>query len=207
VSGVIDQGRWGTCGFVSVLNSLYEDGQVKEFGSNLTLNAIHTRLAVEVLEYLRTIEQQNPELAAEIVEFSGKLGGRARTIGELCLDIRARVVDADSTGGLAQAWEGVVVAMPPHGILDYLKRIGLQAVEKPSPFTLTAATLSGFRNCVVGVGNTDPPYDYISLKHWVFVNRKGVMLNWAERLDLTTEALPPRDEFPFEFICWVIQIK
>lgn len=207
MGNVIDQQRWGICGFVSVLNSMHEDGLLKEFGTGLTIDDIHGRLAVEVLEYLRIIEQEKPGLAAEIVEFSRKLGGTASSLSDLCLTIRTKAFVASKLQRLAQGWEGIIVAMPPDGMLDYLKRVGLNAAEKPSPFSLTAASLGSYRNCVVGVGNNDPPYDYISLKHWVFVNRDGVLLNWGERIDLKTEPLPPREDFPFEFICWVIQIQ
>ncbi|MBR0671018.1 hypothetical protein [Neoroseomonas soli] len=116
------------------------------------------------------------------------------------------VLAAHGTPKLAIVWDGITVAMPPHGILDFLSRAGLNARLMPGSYRLSTAALGSCRNCVVGVGSHEPPDDYGYLKHWVYVNRRGELLNWGGRLDLTQNALPERRYFPFDFMTHIIAI-
>ncbi|HWT08136.1 MAG TPA: hypothetical protein VN329_03165 [Roseomonas sp.] len=207
MSGVVDQARWGICGFVSVLNALHEDKKLEEFGRELSLAEIHARLTAEVITFLKITEQTRPELAAEIIRFSKALGGTADSIAELCGIMKDLVLALDGMDCLPTGKRGVAVAMPPEGIVAYLEDIGLPSKLDCGPYRLDTGVMASLRNCVVGVGRQEAPDDYGHLKHWVYVNAQGHLLNWAKRTDLTKEPLPDSRAFPFSFITHVIQIR
>ena len=208
MSGVIDQARWGICGFVSVLNALHEDGRLEEFVPGLSVAEIQARLGAEVITFLRMVRQEDPDLADDIVTFSLRLGGGPEdTIEAICRKIRDYVLAADGTVKQAIGWDGVVVAMPPRGILEFLHRAGLSAKLDDRTYNLSTARLASLRNCVVGVGYMKPPEDYGYLKHWVYVNRNSEVLNWGTRRNLKTEGLPSHERFPFDFITQVIYLE
>ena len=52
MSGVIDQGNWGICGFVSVLNALAQDGKLMAY-YNVNMQQMQQRLGPELVGYLR----------------------------------------------------------------------------------------------------------------------------------------------------------
>ncbi|BDG72793.1 hypothetical protein [Roseomonas fluvialis] len=225
---VIDQDEWGICGFVSVLNALHEAGPLVRFGHALSIDQIHERLAVEVVTFLKFVAAHEAiadgdtrvigsraGLADRIVAFSRELGGTATTLNGLVSEIEGQVITASvaigsgSAGSWAHTWGDTVVAMPVSGMCAYLEWHKVKHSLRATPLALNGATLSGQTNCVVGLSDTRRPRSADPecgiLRHWVYVDRGGIVLNWGARVDVSG-GLPANLTSKYDGICHVIEL-
>ena len=185
--GVINQGpgnAWGICGFVGVLNALHQQGKLKEFGKELSLASINERVGPEVLTYLKMRSVEKPAITDAILAFTKTFGSpydQYTTIGEVCSDIENAVRSGNGAIG---------VAMPLEAIEDYVDWVGLKSSRRHDSSTFTSASLLQYKGCIVGCGRGAKSAPYFGLKHWVYVDPSGNLLNWGTSIDLTKSALP-----------------
>ena len=206
---IVDQGKWGICGFVSVLNAMYEDGKLKQFGRLLTLEQIRERLGAEVITYLKMTSVERPGIAAEILAYTKTFGtpySSYTSIDDICrrIDAEMRVVRAPDDWANNQG--GIGVAMPINALEDYIKFAGLKFKRK----TIGAPAFTGKEllkhiNCVIGCGR-DPkgPPTSDGLRHWIYVNSQGILQNWGKKYDLKRVALPTMN---YQYIPYVVELK
>lgn len=201
--GVINQGpgnQWGICGFVGVLNALHQQGKLKEFGQELSTASVNQRVGPEVITYLKMRSVEKPEITDAILAFTKSFGtpyDQYRTIGEICDDIAAAVRSGQGTIG---------VAMPLEAIEDYVAWVGLKASRRPASTTFTAASLLQYKGCIVGCGRGAKAPPYYGLKHWVYVDPAGNLLNWGTSIDLTKNALPQNVAGAFAYVPYAVHL-
>lgn len=206
MNGIVKQGAWGACGFVSVLNALHGQGKLTEFGAELSLAQINERLGAELITYLKMTSVQRPKIAAEILAYTKTFGppySGYTSINDICIriatEVRSNTLPTDP--GAKQA--GIGIAMPVSGVQDYVTFAGLKSTLKTvfnPPFVRTE--LLKHKDCIVGCGRGDKTVPGGGLKHWVYVNPNGVLLNWGSKTDLKSAS----PVLPFEYIPCVVQL-
>lgn len=184
MSDVISQGKpgqqWGICGFVSVLNALHEQGKLEEFGSALSIDQIQQRLGAELITYLKQVDVEKPQLAADILSFTRSFGEPYSKwgIADICNCIKE---DTKKPG----------VALPPSAVQDYMDAVRLKStlmmLQDPA---FTRDALLKHRDCIVGCGRAPKSAAEKGLRHRVYVNKDGCLLSWDKRTDLTKSPLP-----------------
>lgn len=185
---------WGVCGFVSVLNALHEQGKLEEFGNKLTTPQIQERLGAEIITYLKMTEVDRPVIAGAILAYTKSFGGayaKYTSITDICNRIKAQLTNVKTLTDWFSLKDATGIALPPSAVQDYIKWAGLQSTLKtlPDP-SFTPAELLKYKNCIVGCGR-DPKGDAEhGLRHWVYVDQGGCLLNWGVRTDLNTSPLP-----------------
>ena len=205
---IVDQGKWGICGFVGVLNALHEQGRLQEFGKNLSLDQIQQRLGAEVITYLKMTSVERPKIAAEILAFTQSFGDpydKFKSIDDICRRIAAEVAIVRPDGDWACNQGGIGVGMTVAAVQDYIDFAGLKSKLKTlasPPFTKDE--LLKHRDCIIGCGR-DPKQSPTNdgLRHWVYVDPKGCLLNWGVKTDLTKEALPTMN---YAYVPHVVQL-
>lgn len=209
MSGVVDQSRWGVCGFVCVMNALHEQGKLAEFGQGLTISQIHQRLGAEVITYLKMTNIERPQLADEILQFTKTFGppyDGYQSIDDMCRRIATEVTAGRVIGVNAQP--EIAVAMPAHAVQDYLRFVGLRSkltsVWRPA---LTRKELLRHRDCIVGLGKNPSTVEANRLRHWVYVDPQGILLNWGTSTDLRTTDVPKNLTSVLHYLSWVVQLK
>lgn len=193
----IDQGRSGTCGFVSVLDVLHRLGRLKQMdGRRMTLGEIHQRLGAEMITYLKMGEVERPTITQGILAFTQSFGvpySGYTSIQDICRRIEAEMeVGPRNASDWTNYQGGIGVGFPPAAVVDYLKSVGLNGTQKPgvnSP-AYTAQELLKHKDCIVGCGRTDRNSPYGGLRHWVYVTPDGKVCTWGKVTDLTREGLP-----------------
>ncbi|MBN8889103.1 MAG: hypothetical protein J0H91_02260 [Rhodospirillales bacterium] len=194
----IDQGKSGTCGFVSVLDVLNRSGRLKHMEKgrdNMTLGEIHQRLGAEMITYLKMTEVERPTIAQGILAFTQSFGAPYSgytSIQDICRRIKNEVlVGPRNASDWTNYQGGIGVGFPPAAVLDYLKQVGLKGEQKTvnNP-AYTAQELLKHKDCIVGCGRTDHNSPYGGLRHWVYVTPDGKVCTWGNVTDLTSEGLP-----------------
>jgi hypothetical protein len=207
---IIDQDRWGICGFVSVLNGLRDAGLLTKLvngtPTQMPLKEIQTRLYAETVAYLKYLVFTGSPLVGQIEEITricSPKGTPKRSIDEIVRFIEGRLrriaawhgTNESSLQGHIRALIGgekdnnITVAMTPDAIVDYMIWAGLpNAADLKVTTTMnTGANLLTYSNCIIGIGNGDvagPDTPYNGLKHWIYVNSNGVLNNWGEKTQL-----------------------
>jgi hypothetical protein len=190
MSGIINQGAghnaWGICGFVGVLNALHQDGKLTEFGSSLSQNQIEQRLGGEIITFLKMTAVERPDIAAAIVAFTQSFGMPYSSyvdIADICRRIAVEM-QRPTVGTLG-------IALPPLAVAQYAKFAGLNASWKIFQSAgFTRDNLLDCRGCIIGCGREPKTDPYNGLRHWVYVNPKGCLLNWGVSTDLTKQDIP-----------------
>jgi hypothetical protein len=223
---IIDQDRWGICGFVSVLNGLRTAGLLTKLtGSGereMTLEELQTQLYAEIVTYLKYLMFTKSPLVQQIEEISFHLapqGAVKRNVQELIRYIETRL--REIAGGKGQTEETirarmrdlikeeggvkeVTIAMTPEALVGYMEWADVKNAQDLKVVTTqnTGGNLLTYRNCVIGIGKgpgIDVPYN--GLEHWIYVDSNGVLNNWGKK---TT--LKPIDEGVKLFGDWAIYI-
>lgn len=216
---ILNQNIWGgVCGFVSILHALGErDGGLGGETIGQGSRILHQRLGAEMKTYLRMTQIERPNIADEIEDFSRTFEGFEKfTIN----DAITKIEQAANTEKFSQMqWNysaklGLCggVAMPLSAVLDYLDfvrlRFTIQLSNVHLPFTQSA--LSGYKDCIVGVGNKNQSTTkYRGLRHWVYVDKSGYLWNWGEKTEMKQSPDRPYANYPDKHNCviHVIAIK
>ena len=119
MSDVIDQKRWGICGFVSVLNGLRAAGQLTKLtgggSTEMSLKEIQTRLYAEIVAYLKYLVFMESPLVAQIEDITricSPKGTPKRNIQQIILFIEKRLRKiAASHGSNESSLEGHMRAL------------------------------------------------------------------------------------------------
>jgi hypothetical protein len=207
MSGVIDQGRWGICGFVSVLNALHEQGKLKEFGKDLPLNDIQQRLGAELITYLKMTKVERPAIASAILAFTQSFGppySGYKGIDDICTRIATEMTKTRPPGEMYYNQGGMGIALPPQAVQDYVRFAGLKAnptLVGTLPFTKDE--LLKHKDCIIACGRDPKTDQYSGLRHWIYVNPQGCLVNWGTSTDLTKDSLPAMN---FGYIPFVVQL-
>ena len=194
----IDQGKSGTCGFVSVLDAMNRLGRLTHMEKgrgNLTLGEIHQRLGAEMITYLRMTEIERPAIARDILAFTQSFGApysSYASIQDICRRIENELlVGPRNSSDWTNYQGGIGVGFPPDAVLDYLNFVGLKGEQKSvNGPTYTAQELLKHKDCIVGCGPTDRGSPYGGLRHWVYVTPDGKVCTWGTVTDLSSTGLP-----------------
>lgn len=126
-----------------MLNALHEQGKLEEFGSALSIDQIQQRLGAELITYLKQIDVEKPQLAADILAFTRSFGepySKYRSIADICNCIKEDTKKLD-------------VALPPSAVQDYMDAVRLKStlmmLQDPA---FTRDALLKHRDCIVGCG-------------------------------------------------------
>jgi hypothetical protein len=198
MNDIIKQGnatnQWGVCGFVSVLNALHQEGKLQSFGRTLNIDEIQQRLGAEIITYLKMTAIGRPGIANSILTYTQSFGAPYsgyKSINDICNRIASEVRKAHNPGDWTNFQGGIGVAMPASAVQDYVEFVGLKSTlpaVNNAPFT--KSELVKYRDCIVGCGReprTDPEN---GLRHWVYIDKNGCLLNWGVKTDLNTSSLP-----------------
>ena len=186
--------EWGVCGFVSVLNALHEQGKLEEFGNKLSTPQIQERLGAEIITYLKMTEVDRPAIADAILDYTQSFGDAYKnytSITDICNRIKAQLTNVRTLTDWYKLKNATGIALPPSAVQDYIRWAGLQSTLEtlPDP-SFTPAELRKYKNCIVGCGRDPKAGAYHGLRHWVYVDQGGRLLNWGVRTDLNTSPLP-----------------
>lgn len=174
--------RWGVCGFNSSLYALYEHNPAMR--AELTSAAkIDSRFAAEIKTFLRMLQAEgNAKLLADIETFTRSFGGQWQgfTVAGYIQQIDA---EAARIGEKAKARirSDLSIAMPPHGVVAYLRKVagfpGAKVLTNPgSASFLTASTAN---EQIVGLRKPGMA-SYNGLAHWIYLNN-GVAYSWGKQ--------------------------
>jgi hypothetical protein len=202
---IIDQDRWGICGFVSVLNGLRTAGLLTKWTEGgeveMDLDEIQTRLYAEILTYLKYLVFTNSPLVEQIEEITEHLRpqnetrrtlpvlityieGRLRQIGSQTNLLESRIrsemrsLISEEGGDL-----GVTISMTPDAIVDYMRWVGVKnATNLKIKRTMNnGGNLLKYKNCIIGIGQKQGQNEmYNGLEHWIYVDDTGVLNNWGK---------------------------
>jgi hypothetical protein len=205
MSDIVNQDRWGICGFVSVLNGLRAAGQLTKLSGGqspeMSLKEIQTRIYAEIVTYLKYLVFMESPLVAQIEEISricSPKGTPKRNIQQIVqfIEGRLRKIAAQhgphesSLQGHMRALIGgekdnnVTVAMTPDALVDYMKWAGVKnAMDLNITTTMnTSDNLLTYRNCIIGLGERPgPDSPYNGLEHWIYVDGNGILNNWGKK--------------------------
>jgi hypothetical protein len=194
MGAILDQGKWGVCGFVGVLNGLHQAGRLKEFGTELFLDPIKVRLRAGMITDLAMTEVGRPAIAAGILAFIRSFGhpdSTDKSVDDICTRIAAEPTTIATVEDWTNNQGGIGVGLPPHAAEDDLRVTGLTPARKTVVFPpVTRDALPLRRNRVIGLGRNPHSAPDNGLKHRVFVDGNGVPMNWGKQNDLTKEPLP-----------------
>jgi hypothetical protein len=193
---VIDQNKWGgVCGFVSVIHGLRTRGAITTpLGKPMSTDDLEDSLGAEMITYLKMTQIERPAIAKGIVDFTRTWGGTyaAVTMNSIIQEIKTTV----QRKALLDVWKDdgeIGCALPPEAVEDYLDFVGLKhkRILNGTQFPFTKQQMAKYPDCVVGTGATSKNTNgYNGLRHWVYVNKDGTMLNWAAetKMDGSTDA-------------------
>ncbi|WP_366653808.1 hypothetical protein [Fodinicurvata sp. EGI_FJ10296] len=204
MGGIVKQGKWGVCGFVSVLNALHMNGKLKEFGTELGIESVQKRLVAEVITYLKVRNLQNPTITNEILTFTKSFGhpyNRYTGVPDLIRHLERELKSSahDTASVINQG--GIGVAMPTNAVADYADFAGAQcSIKRTVPTSLSQASLIKHRECAVGIGYNG------GLRHWVYVDNNGNLYNWGSVHALADSSAKPPNLDRFSHIYGVVQL-
>ena len=207
MADIVDQDRWGICGFVSVLNGLRAAHKLTKWtdgkSSELSLPEIQTRLYAEIVTYLKYLVFTKSPLVAQIEEISSicsPSGTPKRNIDQIVRFIEGRLREIATNGGSESSIQkqmqaliqgegdnSITVAMTPDSLVDYMTWAGVKnAVNAKLETTMnTSDNLLTHKNCIIGVGGkVDAKAKYNGLQHWIYVDKEGVLNNWGDKTPL-----------------------
>jgi len=198
MNGIIKQGnannQWGVCGFVSVLNALHQEGKLTSFGHTLSMDEIQQRLGAEIITYLKMTAVERPAIANAILTYTQSFGhpySGYTSINDICNRIAAELRKIHNPADWTNFQGGIGVAMPAAAVQDYVDFVGLKsklpAANNP-PFT--SGELLKHRDCIVGCGREPRSDPENGLRHWVYIDKNGCLLNWGVKTDLKSSPLP-----------------
>ncbi|MBL1202148.1 MAG: hypothetical protein RMY62_001920 [Nostoc sp. ZfuVER08] len=193
---IVNQGQWGICGFVAVLNALHQTGTIKEFGKGLTLEDINKRLGAELVTFLKIIKEENPDIGTEIVKFTQSFGSpynSYKSIDQLVEKIKQDLINSSILTETIINTPGFGIAMTADAVKLYLEKFANLSIEAKKQ--LDIGKLSQYKNCVIGLGNDN------KLKHWVYIDKEGYLYNWGNKQKDLTELKN------YNFIDSVFEIK
>lgn len=207
---IIDQSRWGICGFVSVLNGLRDAGQLTKVTGGgttaLSLKEIQTRLYAEIVSYLKYLMFTGSPLVAQIEDISricAPKGTPKRSIQQIIQFIEGKLRKLVSQHGRHESSllghmraliggekdNNITVAMTPDSLVDYMEWAGVRNARdlKVSTTMNSGDGLLTYRNCIIGLGeNPGPLSPYNGLEHWIYVDANGVLNNWGTKTQLSS---------------------
>jgi hypothetical protein len=205
---IIDQDRWGICGFVSVLNGLRKAGLLTKMTDTgeekMDLKEIQTRLYAEIVTYLKYLLFTESPLVAQIQEISYALApkgtpkrslrqiidfieGRLRKIAKQKDQRESSIRGMMRTLITGEHENNITVAMTPDALLDYMKWVGLKNAQDLKVLTTmnNGQNLLAHKNCILGLGEKQGPgVLYNGLEHWIYIDDEGVLQNWGEKTTL-----------------------
>jgi hypothetical protein len=205
---IIDQDRWGICGFVSVLNGLRTAGLLTKMTDTgeqqMDLKEIQTRLYAEIVAYLKYLLFTESPLVAQIQEISYVLapkGTPKRGLRQIIDFIEGRLRKISRQGDQRESsirgmmrtlitgerQNNITVAMTPDALVDYMRWAGVKNAQDLNVVATqnTGENLLTYRNCVIGLGEHPGPLSpYNGLEHWVYVDANGVLNNWGKKTTL-----------------------
>lgn len=213
MSGVLKQGKWGVCSFVSVLNALHQSGKLEEFGKQLTLGDIQERLGAEIVTYLKMRKLQKPEITDGILKFTQSFGppyNGYKTIDDLIGRIQQILKGAVKSDQVITQG-GIGVAMTCEAVVDFLEFSNVTCQVKTMPRTsFCEKELLKHQDCIIGIGYGLKSFLMVEygggLKHWVYVNGSGRLCNWGSATDLNNSTGKPKGLEKFTHIYHVIKL-
>lgn len=198
MTDVIDQSKWGgVCGFVSVLHGLRSRSNITSLGKTMSTADLEASLGAEMITYLKMTQIERPQLAADIITYTKTWGGTyaSITMDSMIQEIKTTVLTKSTTGTWGDRG-AIGCALPPTAVEDYLRHVGLKykRILDGSRQSFSHSVMGGYKDCIVGVGATSEANNgWNGLRHWVYVTKAGVMMNWAKGTKLDASADPPYD--------------
>jgi len=177
----VTNAHWGVCGFTSSFYAMYEMNQSKRpqpIGAGIA-----TRVLAEIKTYLNILKAAGKtDLLNDITKFTQSFGGDFKkfTIDKYITRVDSAV---SKTEDKIKADPNYGIAMPPHCVADYLKRIW----EYDSTVEAVAPGASfGNGDGIIGVTAHDMPL-YFGLCHYLYrLNNK--IYSWGQTFNSVTDA-------------------
>ena len=204
MSEIVNQGNWGICGFVSVLNGLRAAGKLTKWTASgsvsFSLPEIQTRIYAEIVTYLKYLIFTRSPLLQQIEDISHLCkpkGETERSVADMVRFIEELLRGIGGKKGVAEKTmqtlivEGVTedftIAMTPDSLLDYMTWAGVKNAKdlKVETTQNTSDNLMIYTNCIIGLGERPGLRKYNGLEHWIYVTPDGVLNNWGEKTTLT----------------------
>lgn len=214
---------WNICGFASVLGALYQnhvivenikDPNLRREKENPALKKIkeniddavrnqnlNTRLLSEIRTYIRILQSESSPLLNDITSFTASFGGRHAkfTIGNFIKEID-KIVDDKGKINTKRLNKDFAIAMPPDGVVDYLRRNGMSKSVKEEISKLNPVK----NNVILGIGDKDKvKKPYKGLVHWVYRKNVSEIYNWGKcyrEADLLKERSLNKPHFVYQII-------
>jgi hypothetical protein len=151
---------------------------------------------------------ERPAIAEAVLAFTQSFGppySGYKSIGDICTRIATEMTKARNAGEeIYYNQGGMGVALPPQAVQDYLRFAGLKAQPtQVGVLPFTKDELLKHTDCIIACGRDPRTDQYSGLRHWIYMNPQGCLLNWGKKTDLTTEALPTMN---YGYIPFVIQL-
>jgi hypothetical protein len=177
--GVLNNG-WGICGFTSSLYALYQNNPTQR--QKLAKGGrTSTRMLAEIKTYLRLLQaEKETELLSAIQTFTRSFGG---IFSSFTIPGYIEAINRVGETGVANTGDRKYsIAIPPDGVVDYLRRVcgfnNATIVALDSPAT----------EYVMGVSKPDrPAHLYNRLAHYMYA-LNGTIYSWGQTFNSITAA-------------------
>jgi len=186
---VLNQSKWGVCGFVSILNAMAHNKKLAAF-YGVTIDGMQDQLAPELITWLKITNVEKPEMVRDILVFCKEFGRNYNTVDDL-----VRVIKQEFLAGAARDPQRMTaaldIAMPPHCLVQYLRdvyRVMNVSITHFYHKALSRSELTALKDSIVGVGGSIATKPYDHLLHWVYVDEKGGLWNWGNYDNLASSA-------------------
>ena len=158
--------KWGVCGFCAALGALHANKLLK---TTVLEKHMKSRLLAEIKTYLRFLQADNSPLLKEIEGFTrGFKGYENFSVVRYIEKINSAPVDMTPDFS---------IAMPPKGVVDYLKRMH----DMKSARIIPAKQKQD--NVLLGFAKGKGVFGFLfgrDLKHWVYKKNDNLVYNWGE---------------------------
>ncbi|MDJ0909617.1 MAG: hypothetical protein QNI99_10515 [Woeseiaceae bacterium] len=168
-----EQWSWDLCGFVSVLCSMSDTGQIQI--GHYTREAERRDLVFSLaVDFVRSI--QNTPMASELQAFTRAVG-KGRGYDNWTV---SGFVNQSSTPSTHANLTTFGIGMTPAAVIEFFAYMKTAATGRKAQSPAVSMTpYPSFANCIIGVGTGIYTQPYDGLKHWVYSPDGNSVYTWG----------------------------